>query len=276
MKISIITPSLNQGKFIEETINSVISQAGDFELEYIIIDGGSTDKTLDIIKNYAQKDPRIKWISEKDDGQSDAINKGFKMATGEILNWLCSDDLLGAGALHKICDFFQKNRQAYVVFGSNQFIDENGEKIKCLKSREFTRPELIKRWSCVYQTFNLPQPSTFVRKEVLKDIGFLDVDNHLCMDYDWYLKINKKYKFFFIDEQLSKSRFHQNCKSIKSINLQYRKSLEVSRKYWNENFSYYFASYLASLPYAWACLISSKLRKRFGWFNNFMDFVKGD
>jgi len=255
MKISIITPSLNQGQFIEETINSVINQEGDFELEYMIMDGVSTDKTIDIIKKYdilinqKKYTPKcaklaFKWFSEKDNGQSQAINKGFKMASGEIINWLCSDDLLEKGALQKVCNFFEKNRDALAVFGNNQFIDENGKKLKCLKSREFSRQDLIKRWSSVYQTFNLPQPSTFVRKEILEEIGFLDIDNHFCMDYDWYLKINKKYKFYFIDDLLSKSRFHPGCKSIKNINLQYKKSIEVSRKYWEENFLYYLKNYL--------------------------------
>ena len=274
MKVSIITPSLNQGNFLEETINSVVKQKGDFELEYIIIDGQSTDNSLEIIKKYAKKYPFIKYISEKDSGQSEAVNKGFKMFSGEILNWLACDDILTDGVLCKVVDFFEKNRNSNVVFGHNQFIDKNGKVFRYFKSRKFSRPELIKRWSCVYCKFNLPQPSIFVRKKVLNDIGLLDEQNHLCMDYDWYLKINKKYEFYFIDELLSKSRYHSDCKSIKFMDLQYKKSIQVSKKFWKENYFHYLFSCLYHSPYIFTCVLSGKLRKRSPIFNRLMNFLK--
>jgi len=287
MEISIITPSLNQGKFIEETIKSVINQQGDFELEYIIIDGDSFDNSVEIIKKYDQliksgnfkikcKSLNYKWISEKDSGQSEAINKGFKMSTGEIINWLCSDDLLEQGALQKVAKFFEKNKDAKVVFGQNLFIYENGEIFRHFKSREFSRQELIKRWNSVYQKFNLGQPSTFVRKEILETIGYLDANNQFCMDYEWYLRINKKYKFYFLDDIFSRSRFYPDCKSIKFMDLQYKESVEVSSKFWKENFLYYTLSYLSCLPYIQACAISAKLRKISPSFNRFMNFLKGN
>lgn len=105
MKISVITPSLNQGAFIERTILSVLSQKGDIELDYIIVDGGSTDNTLDIVRKYQES---LTWISEKDRGQSDAINKGFNMATGELLAWLNSDDTYEPHALTEVAERYKK------------------------------------------------------------------------------------------------------------------------------------------------------------------------
>jgi len=260
MKISIITPSLNQGKFIEETIKSVVSQQGDFELEYIIIDGQSIDNSIEIIDKYAKKYPFIKWVSEKDDGQAQAINKGFKMASGDIINWLCADDLLLPGCLQKVCSFFGKNKDARVVFGHGEFIDESGNVFRYFKSREFSRPELIKRWSCVNQKFNLSQPSVFVKKEILGDIGFIDENNRFCMDYEWHLRINKKYNFYFIGGLLSQSRYHKDCKSVKFRDEQYKESILASKKFWNENYFYYASSYLCYLPYIFAGKIFRKLR----------------
>lgn len=285
MKISIVTPSLNQGKFIEQTIKSIISQKGDFNLEYIVIDGGSADNSVDTIKKYEElinskyfqpqcREINFRWISEKDGGQSEAINKGLKMATGEVINWVCSDDLLQPGALQKVADFFKNDEKAKVGFGQNQFIDENGEVFERPRSKKFTRPELIKRWSSVYRKFNLAQPSVFVKREVLDKIGYLDNSNCFCMDYDWYLRINKEYEFNFIDDCLSSTRFHPGCKSIKFEKQQYKTSIDVSKKYWGENTIYYWTSYSAHLPYAMACEISAKLRKKSRLYNNLIDFIK--
>ncbi|MCX6722008.1 MAG: glycosyltransferase family 2 protein [Candidatus Staskawiczbacteria bacterium] len=255
MKISIITPSLNQGEFIEETIKSVINQTGDFDLEYIIIDGKSSDNSINIIKEYDQLIksgefiPRCKslkyiWLSEKDRGQSQAINKGLKISSGEIINWLCSDDLLENGALQEVSTFFEKNKNTKVVFGQNLFIKEKGEVFRHFKSREFNRPELIKRWNSVYWQFNIPQPSTFARRDLLSEIGYLNTGIQFCMDYDWYLRINKKYKLYLLDKFLSKSRYHKTAKSIAKRKEQYKESIDVSKKYWPENYFYYYSSYL--------------------------------
>jgi len=250
MKVSIITPSYNQGDFIEETIKSVISQAGDFELEYIITDGGSTDNTLQVIKKYDRllkhfqakcKKLTFAWISEKDRGQSHAINKGFKMATGEILNWLCSDDVLEQGALQAIADRFQKD--ASVVFGDAVEIDAQGRKTGILKGRSFSREDLIRRWDRTCHTFWIMQPTVFFKKALLKEFGYLNEKNHLAMDYELYLKMSKRYRFSYMNNVLARSRRHHHAKSVQWKGKQFRELIRASRKYWKENYLLYVPSY---------------------------------
>jgi len=175
MRITIVTPSFNQGQFIEETIKSIINQEGNFELEYIIMDGGSTDSTIDIIKKYERiinsnsfnpkcKKLIFKWFSEKDKGHSHAVNKGFRMSTGDVLNWICSDDLLEKNSLQELTNFFEENKEAVAVLGDALEIDEKGHIEKKVKGRVLTRRKLI----VAQYTWNgtrIVQPSLFVRKK---------------------------------------------------------------------------------------------------------------
>ena len=127
LSISIITPSLNQGKFIERTIQSVLQQNVNIPVEYIVVDGGSTDGTLDILQKYSEK---IKWISEPDRGQSDALNKGISMASGEIIGYLNSDDIYLPGTLQKVEDQFAMHPETNWVYGMAKMIDDNDEDIR--------------------------------------------------------------------------------------------------------------------------------------------------
>jgi glycosyltransferase involved in cell wall biosynthesis len=150
MKFSIITPSFNQADFIEETIRSVIYQAGCFDLEYIIMGGGSPDGSVEIIKHYSSfiAGPHFKprcnnlsftWRSEKDSGQSKAINKGFTKATGDIINWLCSDDLLAPGALQTYTDFFARNPNTHAVTANSYRINQTGTRVYSLSNKPVSR-----------------------------------------------------------------------------------------------------------------------------------------
>src|SRR6476660_9299939 len=126
MRISIVTPSYNQGAYIGRTIDSILSQEGDFELDYRVIDGGSTDDTVAVLKSYGD---RVAWTSEKDKGQVDAINKGLAKATGDIVGWINSDDLLLPGALAKVADAFRARPSVEWVHGRCVIIDEHDQEV---------------------------------------------------------------------------------------------------------------------------------------------------
>ena len=228
MKISIITPSYNQGNFIEETIQSVISQKGSFELEYFVIDGGSKDRTVDILKKYEGK---LSWISEPDNGQTHAINKGLKKATGDIIAYLNSDDIYELGALRKVVHFFQKNPEKKWGYGKCRIINENGKEIR--KWITSYKNFLLKKYSynkLLSENF-ISQPATFFRRELLDEIGFFDEKQHLVMDYEYWLRIGEKYDAGVIDEYLADFRWYTTSKSGGNFKKQFKEELYIAKKY---------------------------------------------
>jgi len=209
LKISIITPSLDQGKFIERTILSVLSQKGDFDLEHIIIDGGSTDDSLGIIKKY---EDRVRWVSEKDRGQSDAINKGFNMASGDILAWLNSDDTYAPGALATVAEAYWQGPFEW-CFGNCKNIDENDRvirraitKYKVFESKRYSYRRLLSK------DF-ISQPAVFFKRDIYQEIGPLDLNCEYSMDYDYWLRIGKKYPPLYIDKSLANFRWQRGSKN---------------------------------------------------------------
>ncbi|MGZ4042517.1 MAG: glycosyltransferase family 2 protein [Bacteroidia bacterium] len=178
-KISIITPSFNQGQFIEQTILSVLDQNYP-NLEYIIIDGGSTDNSVDIIKKYEHR--LTYWVSEKDKGQSDAINKGLAKATGEIINWLNSDDYYDPGVLKNLAALFS-NDSIMCVTGQTRLVDSTNTKTRYLKT--FVNKDNLVNTAC---HLHIEQPATFFRKKALDSLGPLSQELHYVMDKEWWLK----------------------------------------------------------------------------------------
>lgn len=216
-KISIITPSYNQGKFIEETILSVINQNYP-NLEYIIIDGGSTDNSIEIIKRYKEKIHY--WVSEKDMGQSDAINKGFKIATGEIITWLNSDDILSKNSLINIAAIFQDMPEdvgltygGVVLFGMNKTEIAYG----------YNQPS-IERFLA---GMAFPQPGTFFKKKFLDQIGLLNINYHYGMDYDLFSRMCLVCKFYKTENIFASYRLHTKGKSIYYNNLIIEEWIEI-------------------------------------------------
>lgn len=204
-KISIVVPSYNQEKFLERTILSILNQNYP-NLEFIIIDGGSTDGSVNIIKKYEKY--LAYWVSEKDKGQSDALNKGFTKATGDIIGWLNSDDIYLPGILFKIAKLFGKNSAVDIIYGNRLDIDENDE---IIGESRFTKFSLV-----VYRYDGLPlgTQSTFWRRNLFSKIGMLDVDLQFDMDYEFFLRAAlKKSKFKYVPYYLGVMRRHQAAKT---------------------------------------------------------------
>jgi len=243
MKISIITTNFNTDKYLEKTIKSVLGQKGDFELEYIITDGGSIDNSLEIIKKYNKEVKEGKWgkhitykyISEKDKGQSDGINKGLKMATGDIVAFLNADDLYTEGALEKVVTYFKENPDCMWLTGYCKIIDENGKQIKKYiteyknrKLRKFTFEQLLIE-DCI------SQPATFWRRKLLDEVGYLDESLHYSMDQDLWARFAKKYRLHLIKDYLACFRFTFDTKTGSSVDKTLRESREIAKRYSKSN-----------------------------------------
>lgn len=203
MKISIVTPSFNQGEFIERTIKSVLGQKGE-DIELIVIDGGSTDGTVEILKEYGDK---IKWISEKDGGQTGAINKGMGMATGDVMAYLNSDDTYEPGTLSAVAKYFEENPETFIVYGRGRHIDEMDSYMNDYPTDIVDR-EILRR-KCP-----ICQPTVFWRRELWKKIGEFDETLSFGMDYDYWIRVSAEYKFGFINQYLANTRLHQGAKTV--------------------------------------------------------------
>ena len=221
--ISIITPSLNQARYLEETIRSVLLQ-GYPRIEYIIIDGGSTDGSLEIIKKYEKW--LTYWTSEPDTGQSNAINKGFRKTTGSITAWLNSDDIYEIESLNKVGAMFASRNDVDIIYGDGMVIDENGAFLEIGKSR------LIKDHDDLgnFIPNRIFQPSLFFRRKILDEIGFLDENMHYAMDVDFWIRAFPKHKALYMEKFLSRFRMHQSAKTTSSsINFLKEELLLISR-----------------------------------------------
>ncbi|KKP43153.1 MAG: glycosyl transferase family protein [candidate division WS6 bacterium GW2011_GWC1_33_20] len=231
MKISIITTNYNTEKYLERTINSVLNQKGNFELEYIITDGASTDGSLEIIKKYKDK---LKYISEKDKGQSDGINKGLKMATGDIVAFLNADDMYTDGTLEKVVKYFENNPDCMWLTGYCRIIDECDKEIKKYiteyknsKLRRFSFDQLLIE-DCI------PQPATFWRRTLLDEVGYIDESLHFSMDQDLWARFAKKYKLHLIPEYLAEFRFTSDTKTGSNVEKTLKESKLVAERYSND------------------------------------------
>lgn len=227
-KISVITPSFNQAQFLEKTITSVLSQNYP-NLEYIIMDGGSTDETLDILKRYTGK---IKWILEKDRGQSHAINKGLKMATGDIHCFINSDDYFKEGTLLKVGKYFAQKKDAFWLTGKCMIVNEKGKEVRkiiTLYKNIFLKYYRFKELLLIINYIS--QPSTFWRKEVTEKIGLMDEKLQYSMDYDYWLRIGQKYRLDFLDEYLASYRIHSKSKAVISPETQFQVEYDIIKRY---------------------------------------------
>lgn len=203
-KISIITPSYNQAEFLERTIKSVLDQNYP-NLEYIIIDGGSTDGSVDIIKKYA--DRLAYWVSEPDQGQTNAINKGIKIATGEWIAWQNSDDMFCPGSFASLAAASDRNPDADLIIGDINLIDRYD---KVLRDIRYVKPSY---WAMLAEGMVLVNQAAFWRRRVHTKVGLLNESLHFAFDYDWFLRLTMRHRGVHVNEIWGEYRLHDATKT---------------------------------------------------------------
>ena len=219
--ISVITPSYNQGKFIEQTIQSVLDQSIS-TLQYIVIDGGSTDETISILKKYGSK---IEWVCEKDSGQANALNKGFQKAVGDIIGWLNSDDIYFADTLTTILDFFEQHPEIDVLYGDAFHINAHNDFINQYPTQPWSLKKFMNR--CF-----ISQPAVFFRRHLFKQSGFLDESLHYCMDYEFWLRLAVQgARFYHLEKTLAATRLHSDAKTVGQSVRAHAEQIRMIRRY---------------------------------------------
>jgi glycosyltransferase involved in cell wall biosynthesis len=203
--VSIVTPSFGQANFLERTMQSVLAQTY-ANLEYIVVDGGSKDQSKEIIEKYSSR--LAWWVSEKDYGQTEAINKGFAHAHGKILAWLNSDDTYQPNAISEAVEFLQKNPEIGLVYGDANFIDEHDRLVGRFPARQTDLAGLRRGY------VHIPQQASFFRANLWKKVGPLDESFFFAMDYDLWVRLAKISQLKYIPRTWANFRLHKDAKTI--------------------------------------------------------------
>ncbi len=205
--VSIVTPSYNQADYLEQTICSVLEQ--DYpHIEYMVVDGGSTDGSVEIIKKY--EDCLAWWVSEPDDGQSDAIDKGFRRAKGEIIAWLNSDDIYLPGTIKKAVDALQSNPSLAFVYADLRSINARGEHVNTIRYSQFALEDLL--------AFHIiGQPTVFMRRSFLDQAGLLDTSYDYLMDHHLWLRLATQAPFMYVPQEWAAARIHPTAKNVSGV-----------------------------------------------------------
>lgn len=221
--VSVITPSFNQGAFLAETIESVIGQEGDFCLDYIVVDGGSTDDSVAVIRRYDAllkqggwpircRNVTFRWMSEQDRGQTHALTKGFRLATGDIFAWLNSDDTYLPGALQAAAGFFREQPGVGLLYGDAGYCDRSGAPIGRYNTADFDLDALA-------ATTIICQPAAFFRRQAFEAVGGLDETLDFVMDYDLWVRISRRFPCRHVPLPLATYRLHETSKTVSSATL---------------------------------------------------------
>ncbi len=253
MLVSIVTPSYNQGRFLEAAILSVLQQ--DYEnIEYIIVDGGSTDGSREIIQRYA--DRLAWWISQPDQGQTEAINKGFARASGDILAWLNSDDAYQPGAVSEAVAYLKDHPKVGLVYGDANFIDEHGNVIGRFPSRQTDYKKLRRGY------VHICQQASFFRSELWRKVGPLDASFYFAMDYDLWVRLARLAPLAYHPRLWANFRLHGDAKTIAADDRCWPEMIRVHRRDGGSWFSLIVAKYL--LRKVATPLIKWRRRRMFG------------
>jgi glycosyltransferase involved in cell wall biosynthesis len=201
--VSIVTPSFNQARYLEQTIRSVLEQEYP-RIEYLVIDGASTDGSVDIIKKYA--DRLAHWVSEKDSGQAEAINKGLSRATGDVVAWLNSDDYYLPDTVSTAVKVFDDNPDVVLIYGDMLAVDENGQTTNIMKYGQLSLADLL-----CFQIIG--QPSVFFRRDALQKAGLLDTTFHFLLDHQLWIRIVQQGKMLHVPQVWAAARYHAEAKN---------------------------------------------------------------
>jgi glycosyltransferase involved in cell wall biosynthesis len=235
--LSVITPSYNSAEFLEDALLSVVGQQGPC-VEHIVMDCASTDNTLEILNRF----PHVQWISEPDKGQSDAINKGFLRATGDLMGWLNADDYYLLGGLQAIAHAAKQHPKADVIYGDCVFVDSTGKIVRSKVEHDFD-PAILLYFGCY-----IPSTSTFIRRRVIDSGLLLDRDYRVCMDFEYFARLaHAGCKFHYVPRFIAAFRWHGCNVSLKQVDKRAQERRQVQRSFGEHQYSPSMLKFLANV-----------------------------
>jgi glycosyltransferase involved in cell wall biosynthesis len=235
--LSVITPSYNSAAFLEDALQSVVHQEG-LCVEHIVIDCASTDNTISILNRF----PQLQWISEPDKGQSDAINKGFLRASGDLMGWLNADDYHLPGGLEAISQAAERHPDADVIYGDCLFVDSTGRIVRSKVEHDFD-PAILLYFGCY-----IPSTSTFIRRRVIESGLLLDYDYRVCMDFEYFVRLaHEGCRFHYVPRFIAAFRWHGCNVSLKQVDRRGQERRQVQRRFGKRDYSPSTLKFLADV-----------------------------